>query len=40
MEKFKKNINWVPALYKIFDEIIVNAVDNHTRTRREKEKIS
>ena len=34
----KKNINWVPALYKIFDEIIVNAVDNHTRTRREKEK--
>ena len=38
MEKFRKNINWVPALYKIFDEIIVNAVDNHTRTRREKEK--
>ena len=34
----KKTINWVPALYKIFDEIIVNAVDNHTRTRREKEK--
>jgi len=38
-EKIKKNtINWVPALYKIFDEIIVNAVDNHTRTKREKEK--
>ena len=36
----KKTINWVPALYKIFDEIIVNAVDNHTRTRREKEKFS
>ena len=34
----KKTINWVPALYKIFDEIIVNAVDNHTRTKREKEK--
>ena len=34
----KKNVNWVPALYKIFDEIIVNAIDNHTRTRREKEK--
>ncbi len=34
----KKIINWIPALYKIFDEIIVNAVDNHTRTRREKEK--
>ena len=37
--KIQKNtINWVPALYKIFDEIIVNAVDNHTRTKREKEK--
>ena len=34
----KKNIEWVPAIYKIFDEIIVNAVDNHTRTKREKEK--
>ena len=34
----KKNVVWVPALYKIFDEIIVNAVDNHTRTKREKEK--
>ena len=34
----KKTINWVPALYKIFDEIMVNAIDNHTRTRREKEK--
>jgi len=33
----KKAINWVPALYKIFDEIIVNAIDNHTRTKREKE---
>ena len=36
MEKFKKKINWVPALYKIFDEIIVNAVDNHTRTKEKK----
>ena len=33
----RKSINWVPALYKIFDEIIVNAIDNHTRTKREKE---
>lgn len=33
----KKSVNWVPALYKIFDEIIVNAIDNHTRTKREKE---
>ena len=37
--KIEKNtIEWVPAVYKIFDEIIVNAVDNHTRTKREKEK--
>ena len=34
----KELINWVPGLYKIFDEIIVNAIDNHTRTKREKEK--
>ena len=34
----KKIINWIPAIYKIFDEIIVNAIDNHTRTKREKEK--
>ena len=34
----KRNINYVPALYKIFDEIIVNAIDNHTRTQQEKEK--
>ena len=36
----KKTISWIPALYKIFDEIIVNAVDNHTRTKRDKEKFS
>ena len=34
----KKVVTWVPAVYKIFDEIIVNAIDNHTRTKREKEK--
>ena len=33
----KKSVNWVPAIYKIFDEIIVNAIDNHTRTKRDKE---
>ena len=33
----KKSVSWVPAVYKIFDEIMVNAVDNHTRTKREKE---
>ena len=27
----RKNIKYVPALYKIFDEIIVNAFD-HTKT--------
>lgn len=27
----KKNINWSPALYKIFDEIIVNAYDQSIR---------
>ena len=34
----KQNVIWVPGLFKIFDEIIVNAIDNHTRTKREKEK--
>ena len=34
----KQNVTWVPAVYKLFDEIMVNAIDNHTRTRREKEK--
>ena len=33
----KRLVNYVPALYKIFDEIIVNAIDNHTRTQQEKE---
>ena len=33
----KKQIKWVPGLFKIFDEIIVNAIDNDTRTRRLKE---
>ena len=33
----KKTIKWVPGLFKIFDEIIVNAIDNDTRTRRLKE---
>ena len=34
----KKPIKWVPGVYKLFDEILVNAVDNDTRTRRVKEK--
>lgn len=36
-EKFiKKNINFNPGLYKLFDEIIVNATDHYTRTIQEK----
>ena len=27
-----QTITWVPALYKIFDEILVNAADNRQRT--------
>lgn len=30
----KKNVKYVPGLYKIFDEIIVNAADNFQRDRR------
>jgi len=26
-----RNINYVPGLYKIFDEILVNAADNYQR---------
>ena len=34
--KIQKNtINWVPALYKIFDEIIVNAYDQFIRTSQD-----
>ena len=29
-----KKITFVPALYKIFDEVIVNAADNYRRDRR------
>jgi DNA topoisomerase-2 len=28
-----KTIEYVPALYKIFDEILVNAADNYQRDR-------
>lgn len=34
----KKQISFVPALYKIYDEILVNARDHYIRTRKEKEK--
>jgi len=26
-----KNIKYVPGLYKIFDEVLVNAIDQHIR---------
>ena len=29
----KKDLTIVPALYKIFDEVLVNAVDQYTRTK-------
>lgn len=28
-----KEITYVPALYKIFDEVLVNAADNYQRDR-------
>ena len=31
----EKEIKFVPALYKIYDEIIVNARDHYIRTRKE-----
>lgn len=32
----KRNINYVPGLYKIFDEILVNAVDHVTRMAQQQ----
>lgn len=29
-----KDITFVPALYKIFDEVLVNAADNYQRDRK------
>jgi DNA topoisomerase-2 len=31
----KKEVEYVPGLYKIFDEILVNAVDHHTRSHND-----
>ena len=36
----KKNITWVPALMKIFDEALVNAADQITRTIGKEHKVS
>ena len=32
----KKQITYVPALYKIIDEILVNSIDQHVRLREAK----
>ena len=34
----KKTINIVPGFYKIFDEILVNAIDQYTRLKQENSK--
>jgi DNA topoisomerase-2 len=33
-ELVQKKIRYVPGLYKIFDEIIVNAADNYQRDKK------
>ena len=30
-----KNIEYVPGLYKIFDEVLVNAIDQHVRVEND-----
>ena len=35
----KKTVNIVPGFYKIFDEILVNAYDQHARLKDEKKKV-
>ena len=30
-----KNIKYIPGLYKIFDEVLVNAIDQHVRTEKD-----
>ena len=34
MKFSNEEIQYVPALYKIFDEVLVNAADNYQRDRR------
>jgi DNA topoisomerase-2 len=31
-----KNIKYIPGLYKIFDEVLVNAIDQHVRTEHDE----
>ncbi|KAI5127794.1 DNA topoisomerase II [Nematocida parisii] len=37
MKMVRKEVTYTPGLYKIFDEILVNAADNKTRDKRMKE---
>jgi len=32
----EKEIVFIPALFKIFDEVLVNAIDQYTRTKKSK----
>ena len=36
----QKTVTIVPALFKIFDEIIVNAADNYSRSKEHKIKMT
>jgi len=35
-----KNIKYIPGLYKIFDEVLVNAIDQHVRTENDNKIIN
>ena len=35
-----KNIKYIPGLYKIFDEVLVNAIDQHVRTENDEKIIN
>lgn len=35
-----KNIKYIPGLYKIFDEVLVNAIDQHVRTEHDEKIIN
>jgi DNA topoisomerase-2 len=35
-----KNIKYIPGLYKIFDEVLVNAIDQHVRTEQDEKIIN
>ena len=35
-----KNIKYIPGLFKIFDEVLVNAIDQHVRTENDEKIIN